>query len=171
MEVGRVVYYRTHEEHRVGDWLYPAGTSCLATRAPSGELALFFLREGPEPGDAATALWLPAEYGLCGVEPGVLNPLLRNMGMVNEAVRLSDARVGREMREESSRTVGARQAMENSILDEMQTEASRAVGDLGDRYAVEALERDARVVEGKKSEGRSKKKSERAAKKRRSKVS
>ena len=93
IRTGRVVSYVTHEEHREGGYVFPKGARCLATRTPSGELGLFFLVKESGDRDVARAVWLPSSYGLCGVEPGVLDPMKRNLGMVHEAVRRADQRV------------------------------------------------------------------------------
>ena len=123
--VGRVVRYRTNVQHEQDGHVFAADSFCFATRAATGELVLFFFQEGLEHGDIGRALWLPAEYGLCGVEPGVLDPSLRNMGMVNEIVRQSDARVLGEIRQEVARARQESGEREESIEEALGREVGK----------------------------------------------
>lgn len=140
---GRVVRYRTHERHEQDGWIFHADRASFATRSPSGELCVLFFQNLPD-GDVGRALWLPSHYGLCGVEPGVLNPQLRNMAMVNEAVRQSDARVFRELRQEAESARRARGEREDSISVEIRRQASEELASIADREAAGSIEEDLR---------------------------
>lgn len=137
---GRVVRYRTQDRHEQDGWIFHADRASFATRSPSGELCLFFFQSDLPDGDAGRALWLPPNYGLCGVEPGVLNPQLRNMAMVNEAIRQSDARVFRELRQEAELDRRARDEREGSISVEAQRRAAEEVGSIADREAASSID-------------------------------
>lgn len=75
--VGHVTHYTTHSEHHSGNWTFPAGMSCLATRSPKGDLLLLFLLSRPEQRDEkefARAVWLPDGYGALRRRAGRARP-------------------------------------------------------------------------------------------------
>lgn len=103
---GCVVHYVTHVDHVDDEGrLFPKGTHCLALRSARGELGLLFVSgaalasgfEESRPRRVASVVWLPEGYGLCGVEPHVLDPEKTNHLMVAEACRAAVARVFREL--------------------------------------------------------------------------
>jgi hypothetical protein len=138
LRVGHVVHYTTHSEHESGNWTFPAGMNCLATRSPKGDLLLLFLlplSERRDDKEFARAVWLPDGYGLCGVEPGVLDPMKMSHLMVQKACDEATARVARELKEEAD---GERQIREKIERDVMEA-AARSVKDDLDRQATEEI--------------------------------
>jgi hypothetical protein len=138
--VGKVVHYRTHSTYQQGRWEFPAGMNCLATRSPKGELALIFLlphdpKRDSEEREFARAIWLGPEFGLCGVEPGVLDPDKANHLMVQRACDAASARVAREIREEAARERELRGGVESDVM----REAARHVAEDLDRKAAEEI--------------------------------
>jgi hypothetical protein len=83
---GRVVHYTT-KLPSVDDQgrLWPRGTSCMALRAPNGDLGLVRF-VGPQGGeDAMIVMWLHRDTGLAGAEPGVVDPMLMNLETATRA--------------------------------------------------------------------------------------
>ena len=96
LKPGCVVHYVTHSDHEDDEGrVFPAGSSCLALRTGAGELGLVFLLRyslvlGTNPNRCvASVVWLGSNYGLCGVEPHVLDPKKSNHLMADEACRVA----------------------------------------------------------------------------------
>lgn len=115
---GVVVSYRTFSDHVDGQGRsYPRGTLCRALRAPSGELCLLFWKKGKI--GEFVAVWLPEWTGLVGIEPSVCDPMKENMAFVTEVIAGVDARVARELREETEAERKKRSDQEDSTLSEI----------------------------------------------------
>ena len=138
LRLGCVKFYRTHEEHT--DWrgrTFPVGSQCFAGRLPSGGVFLLFLTLGNPPDDPASIVFLPRNYGLCGIEPHVLDPRKTNHLMADLAAQQAcrDAFDTFALWEEQD--AEERKEQEDSILQELarQTgeEIERSIGELKDR--------------------------------------
>lgn len=140
LAVGRVVQYVTHQSYESGRWDFPAGMNCLATRSPRGELVLLFLlpfdpQRDVKNREIAAAVWLDEGVGLCGVEPGVLDPMKSNHLMVQKACDEATARVGREIAAETARA----REMQGEVEHDLSVAASQSVAEDLDRAAVEEI--------------------------------